>query len=320
MTLNVRKENKMHLPRQLPLVVILTVVLATTAQSSEKPLKAFILAGQSNMAGWGDSTELPDDLRKGHDRVLMFDDGKWQPLRPHAPAMQNQKRFGLTEFHFGPEVSFGHELAKAFPDETIGIIKYAAGGSSILAWKPDWTREDADRIGQGGRGSLYKILMDKVKQAQEARTIEIVGFIWQQGGRDMTKVDVAKEYLDNLKSLVAAVRKDTGASDLKFLYGSPRSEGYPDDLSELVPREMKGRVGAQWVVKAQWDAQKEIPDSKMVIVRNLETYPKNVHFNTAGQMALGKLFAKAYLETVEFGSNQPLEVAPPADAPDTSQR
>ena len=58
-------------------------------------------------------------------------------------------------------------------------------------------------------------------------------------------VDVAKEYLENLKSLVASVRSDNGASDLQFIYGSPRSEGYPDDLSDLVPQEMKGRVGAQ---------------------------------------------------------------------------
>ena len=290
----------MHPIRLLPLATVLTVVLATTAHAADKPLKTFILAGQSNMVGWGDSTRLPDDLRKGNDRVLMFEDGKWQPLKPHAPALQNQRPYGLTEFHFGPEIAFGHELAKAFPDETIGIIKYAAGGSSILAWKPDWSKEDADRIGQGGRGSLYKALMGKVKKAQAKREVEIVGFVWQQGGRDMTKLDVAKEYLDNLKSLVAAVRKDTGASDLQFIYGSPRSEGYPDDLSDLVPQKTKGRVGAQWVVKAQWEAQKEIPRSKMVIVRNMETHPKNPHYNTAGQMVLGKLYAEAYLEIAQF--------------------
>ena len=112
----------------------------------------------------------------------------------------------------------------------------------------------------------------------------------------MTQEDTAKEYLDNLKSLVAAVRKDTGASDLQFLYGSPRTEGFPDDLSDLVPKKMKGRAWAQWVVRAHVDAQKEIPNSKMVIVRDLESHPKNPHLNTAGQLILGKLFAEAFLE------------------------
>lgn len=132
----------MHPIRRIPLAVVLTVVLATTVYA-DKPLKTFILAGQFNMVGWGDSTKLPDDLRQGNDRVLMFEDGKWQPLKPHSPAMPIQQPHGLTEFHFGPEIAFGHERSKAFPDETIGIIKYAAGGSSILAWKPDWSKADA---------------------------------------------------------------------------------------------------------------------------------------------------------------------------------
>ena len=283
--------------QRMPLLAVLTVVLATTVHAADKPLKTFILAGQSNMVGYGDSTELPDDLRKGNDRVLMFEDRKWQPLRPHSMAKQSHKRLGLTEYHFGPEIAFGHEMAKAFPDETIGIIKHAAGGTSLLAWKPDWNKADAARVGQVGRGPLYKALMGKVKQAQEERDIEIVGFLWLQGGGDMKKVDVAKEYLDNLKSFVAAIRRDTGASDLPFLYGSPRKEGDPDDLSDLVPELIEGRrPAAQWVVKAQFDAQKAIPHSKMMIVRDIEKHPKNVHFNTAGQMVVGKLFAEAFLE------------------------
>jgi hypothetical protein len=76
----------------------------------------------------------------------------------------------------------------------------------------------------------------------------------------MTKEDTAKEYLDNLKSHVAAVRRDTGAKDLQFIYGSPRSEGYPDDLSDLVPQKMIGRVWAQWVVKAQRQAPVPVDD------------------------------------------------------------
>ena len=143
----------------------------TLGYAADKPIKTFILAGQSNMVGWGDSTKLPDDLSKGKDRVLMFEDGKWQPLRPHQPANKGQKRVGLTEFSFGPEIAFAHEMAKAWPDETIGIIKFSIGGTSVLAWKPDWSKKDADRVGQGRHGSLYKKLMDKVEQAKKNRDI-----------------------------------------------------------------------------------------------------------------------------------------------------
>ena len=285
----------------LLLVVLLATAGMTPVLAADKPIKTFICAGQSNMVGWGDSTKLPNKLRKGNDRVVMFEDGKWQPLRPHEPAFGGQKKAGLTEFHFGPEIAFGQAMAKAWPDETIGIIKCAIGGTSLLAWKPDWTKEDADRVGQGRQGSLYRRLIDKIAAAKKARDIEIIGFVWLQGGGDMKKVDVAKEYLDNLKALVAAVRKDTGVADLPFVYGTVRNSdtGFvvPNDLSDLEPRVMEGQYpAAQWVLKAQFDAQKAISHSKMVILRDIERHPQNVHYNTAGQLAVGKLFAEAFLE------------------------
>ena len=138
--------------RHCKLVVVLMVLVQgqlASAESPSKKLKVFILAGQSNMVGWGDSLKLSDDLKNGNDRVLMFEDGKWQPLRPFKEAMENQKKFGMTEFSFGPEIVFANEMAKAWPNETIGIVKLAFGGTSILTWKPDWSKEDADRVGQG---------------------------------------------------------------------------------------------------------------------------------------------------------------------------
>jgi len=283
------------------LLLAVAVWFASPTHAADKPVKTFICAGQSNMVGWGDSTKLPDDLRKGNDRVLMFEDGKWQPLRPFEPANQGQRKAGLTEFHFGPEIAFGHEIAKARRGETIGIIKLAVGGTSLLAWKPDWSKEDADRVGQGKLGPLYRRLMEKVEQAKEARDIEIVGFLWLQGGGDMKRVDVAKEYLGNLKSLVAAARKGTGAADLPFVYGSARQEGIPDDLTSFQepPELPPGRPGAFLVLKAQFDAQQEIPRSKMVILRDIEKHPANVHYNTAGQLEAGRLFAEAFL--AEYG-------------------
>jgi hypothetical protein len=287
----------------LSLVLALAIYPGIFAAPSPagKPIRAFILAGQSNMVGWGDSTKLPDELRRGNDRVLMFADGQWQPLRPHAPVIDLMRRVGLTEFSFGPEISFGHEIAQAWPDETIGIIKLAFGGTSLLAWKPDWSKESADRVGQGNWGSLYRKLLEKISQAQESRKIEIIGFLWLQGGGDMKNVDVAQEYLTNLKAFVAAVRKDTGVADLPLVYGSSRSRdpGFdlPDDLSKFEPQVVTGTYpAAQWVLKAQFDAQREIPRSRLVILREVETHPRNVHYNTEGQLATGRIFAAAFLD------------------------
>jgi len=277
------------------------ILLASQAlQAADRPLKVFILAGQSNMVGWGDSTKLPDDLRNGNNRVLMFENGKWQPLQPIRKAQKNQEKLGMTEFSFGPEIAFGHEMAKAWPDEKIGIVKFAIGGTSILTWKPDWSKEDADRAGQGQFGSLYKKLLEKVEQARTAQEIEIVGFLWEQGDGDMKNVAVANEYLGNLKSLVAAVRKDTSVPDLPFLCGSVRRTEDPDDISDLIPQRVDGPYPAvEFILKAQWDAQEEIPHTRTVILRGIETHPMNVHYNTAGQLEVGKLFAKAFISQLE---------------------
>jgi len=35
--------------------------------------------------------------------------------------------------------------------------------------------------------------------------------------------------------------------------------------------------------------------SWMVILRNIEKHSKNVHYNTAGQLVVGRLFAEAFL-------------------------
>ncbi len=283
-------------PCAIALVLLLTIAAIT--QAVDKPIKTFVLAGQSNMVGWGDSTKLPEVLRNGSDRVLMFENGRWQPLRPHEKVNRNQQRFGMTEFHFGPEIAFAHEMAKAWPDETIGIIKHAVGGTSVLTWQPDWSKEEADRVNQGQLGSLYKRLMRKVNEAKETRDIEIVGFLWLQGGGDMKQVDIAKEYLGNLQEIVLAVRNDTGVSDLPFYFGSPRQQGIPDDLSDLKPELMEGRYpAAQWVLKAQFDAQQAIPHARMVILRDIEKHPMNVHYNTAGQLEVGRLFASAVRNT-----------------------
>ena len=273
---------------------------AEEAAPSGKKIKVFIMSGQSGMAGFGRSHELPDSLRKGNDRVLMFEDGRWQPLRPfHVYPESLRKKFGLTEFSFGPEIGFAHAIAEAWPNETIGIVKQAAGGTGVLAWHPNWTKEQADRTKNAGRGNLFKALTNKVNAACAARDCELVGFMWLQGARDMSFVDVAKEYLPNLKAMVDGVRKEVGAEDMPFIYGSkrPSAANLPDDLSDMVPTVVEGnRPGALWVLKAQWDAQKAIPNAKMVIIPDLEQHPEDFHLSTAGNLEQGRILAEGYLD------------------------
>lgn len=296
---------KQQLIKTINLIVILLFAVNLSyaqqeAPTSNKKIKVFILSGQSGMAGFGNSTTLPDAMRKGNNRILMFEDGEWQPLRPfNVYPEQLMKKFRLSEFSFGPEISFAYAMAEAWPNETIGIVKQAAGGTGILAWNPNWTAEQADRTKNAGRGNLFKALTDKANAACASRDCELMGFVWLQGARDMQFVDVAKEYLDNLEVMVAGVRKEVGAEDMPFLYSSnrPSAANLPDDLSDMVPTVVEGnRPGALWVLKAQWDAQQTIPNAKMVIIPDLEQHPGDFHLSTAGNLEQGRILAEGYLD------------------------
>ncbi len=189
-------------------------------------------------------------------------------------------------------------MAKAWPHETIGIVKQAKGGTGILAWSPAWTKEKADLTGDAHKGNLWKELTAKVRDARESADCEVMGFVWQQGGKDMQRLEAGKAYLENLKALITGLRKETGVADLPFVLGSYRMGDIPDDLSSIDLKKLGvkyGRSGAAYVLQAQWDIQKAAPPCKMVPLRDLERHPADVHYNTNGQLELGRLFAEGYL-------------------------
>lgn len=261
--------------------------------AKHKRIKLFILSGQSNMVGQGASYQLDDAAKRGNGRVLMFEQGKWQPLRP-------------LKKNFGPEIAFGGRMAQAWPDETIGIVKQAVGGTGVLAWNPNWTAEQAARTGDARKGNLWKALTGKVHAACAAADCEIVGFVWLQGGKDMLKVDTGKEYGDNLSALVQGIRREFDVPALPFVLGSYRAKGMPDDLSGMAEKvkSLTARKGAYYVLQAQYEAEKKLAPANMVPLVDIERHPNDVHFNTAGQLKTGKLFAEGYLELVEKPNHQ----------------
>lgn len=270
-----------------------------TESSEKKKIKVFILSGQSNMVGWGEDSKLPDNLSDGDEHKLMFENGKWQKLKPFKPANKGQTRYGLKGNTFGPEISLAEEISKSYPNETIGIIKSSFGGTGILAWSPNWTKEQADRTNDGRKGDLYKVLIDKVKAAQKEAEIEIVGFLWQQGGKDMTNLSLGKEYFENLKSLIEGLRKDLNLPNLPVFVGCSVSKETLNNIDKAQLEQIKkSRPGVEYVIRARFKAEEKIPNVKVVVASNLAKYPKNVHYNTNGQLKLGEHYAKSFLEFV----------------------
>ena len=121
--------------------------------------KVFILAGQSNMEGFGRVEELPESLRGELEGVYIFHAtpctdqssvsgaGVWSLLRPgHGTGFKHADGKNEYSDRFGLEVSLAHALQSAMPGRKIAIIKYARNGSSIAieaagqwgCWDPDF--------------------------------------------------------------------------------------------------------------------------------------------------------------------------------------
>lgn len=73
------------------------------------------------------------------------------------------------------------------------------------------------------------------------------------------------------------------ARDLPFIFGQvdPPADRYP---------------ASEEVRNAQRAAERLIPRSKMVSTEGLAKHDDQLHYNTAGQLELGRRFARAYLE------------------------
>jgi hypothetical protein len=238
--------------------------------------RVFLLMGQSNMTGSGRAHELDAAFRKSHERIRIWANERWEYFVPTK--------------NFGPGVSMAHDLAAHWPNDTIGIVKVAIGGTGILAFAPDWSREQADRSGDGRKGSLYKDLMDALAAARQVSTFEVSGLVWKQGGKDMRKQDLAAEYKQNFAALVTRLRKDVERRELPVFVLTYHSV---DGVEQNRERLKTIRPYAYEVLRTQASVDKWLPHAVPVHHGKLPTHADGIHYNTEGQMTLGRMTARA---------------------------
>ncbi len=209
------------------LVAVASALLLTSFLAhaqNKKPLKVFILAGQSNMVGMADvetieaigldpatAPMLGDLLDKDgkpivHDQVTIC-----QPSKGEGDTLRPE-RFGRLEVGYaggkgtskvGPEFGFGIYAHKLL-GEPILIIKTAQGGRDLVndfrtpsAGPRDLTDEQVDKLKQANKlpGHQYRWMMEYIKKvlADPKRVCpdydpeagyELAGFAWFQGYND----------------------------------------------------------------------------------------------------------------------------------------
>ncbi|GJQ30416.1 MAG: hypothetical protein HBSAPP03_23000 [Phycisphaerae bacterium] len=234
------------------LIVVITAAMAlgALAQTREpQPVKVFILAGQSNMAGHAVVDLTGKDYNDGKGtlvailndpdkattyRHLRDEAGHWRTrddvlvrFRPeHGPLRVGPLSVGFTthegRHHFGPELQFGHAVGDAI-DHPVLLIKTAWGGKSLY--------EDFRPPSSGGTpGPYYTKMIAEVREAiaefrhdfpdSNARGVELAGFVWYHGWNDGCDPQRAvPEYEANLVNLIRDVRTDLGVPNLPVVIG-----------------------------------------------------------------------------------------------------
>ncbi|MEM7624140.1 MAG: sialate O-acetylesterase [Planctomycetota bacterium] len=247
--------------KSLVLLIFFTMV---PAFSWAAPISVYLLAGQSNADGRAENDGLQGALAMAQHDVLLYD-GSLRPLAPDSGR------------DFGPEVSFGRKLADA--EQTIAVIKYAAGGTSLYNdWKP-------------GTGTHYTTFTQVVANGLQALaaggyTPKISGFLWVQGERDARDGRSTAQYMSDLQGFVQAIQTAYGP-DLPF------------HLSRLSSGQINlPAASLQAVRNAQFNVSASDPSVFLINTDGMSLKDDNLHFDTPGQIALGEAFADSVLSVL----------------------
>jgi hypothetical protein len=231
-----------------------------TSLASEEIL-VFILAGQSNMRGRGEVHELLCTAP----RLIKVPEN----VEFHSTGTK-RSLFGERNLRwtFGPEVIFAHEISEAWPEQKICVVKYTVSGSDLASW---------------GK-THYDTLMGHVQAATKGKQVEYAGLLWMQGETDAESIEKSEQYFENLKALIQRTRRDLQSGHCPFLIGSLSASHRP---------------GCEIVREAQRKVTEIIAGTYLVSTEGLTTLEDNIHYDSKGQIELGRRFAKALLALEE---------------------
>ena len=252
------------------LLIVLLLVLSGCTRP-EPPL-VLLLAGQSNMEGHGRTADLNAEEAVWPSSARYFD--RWQELDP------------MGRNGFGPEVGMAQMLSAAMPGREIRLVKVAVGGTSLLDWAPRWDSTTAAITGHADAGPMYAHLMAAVDSVTAGENVEIGATFWMQGERDARFAEVGPGYGGRITDLVTALRSDLGQADLPFILGlvNPPADRYPAlDTVRAAQRSLADDDANVWLVDTD----------------DLSKLDDKLHYDSAGQMELGRWFARAYLKRGE---------------------
>ena len=222
-------------------------------------IHAFLLIGQSNMAGRGFMDELEP---VSNPRLKVLRNGRWQPM--YRPVNNDRKFSGVCLAE-----SFADAYSKTH-DVDVGLIPCADGGTCLDQW---------------AEGSLlYDHAVYQCRLAQ--RTSNIAGVLWHQGESDC-KPEMFRLYKERFETIMASLRKDLGLEDVPFLLG-----GLGDFLADCAKYpELKNYTEVNGILET---IAKENPMTGYVPATGLSGNLDNLHFSSAALYDFGLRYLDAW--------------------------
>ena len=251
--------------------VVAFVIADDLSAAAKRPLRVFVLAGQSNMEGQGvvdlDHPKyynggkgtllgvMQDPKKARLFRHLRDEDGKWvvrKDVFVRFVTRHGIKKGGLSigfagypgKHHIGPEFQFGHVIGDHLDDPVL-LIKTAWGGKSL--------HKDFRPPSSGGEvGEYYKRMLAEVKEGLSKlpaefpeltqRTPVLSGFVWFQGWNDMFNPQAREEYQANLANLIRDVRREWKSPHLPVVIGELGNGGPKAGKNMLKIRQAQASV------------------------------------------------------------------------------
>jgi len=222
------------------------VPIVTRQEKSQSKVRVFVLAGQSNMEGYGIIEDAENDPGSLIDVIQNDVDGSWSEIgeagnwntlegaymyfaRNEDPVKTNVTvGQGAYPNLIGAELMFAHQMDD-FYDDPVLIIKTAWGGKSLAV---DFRPPSAE----GETGEFYNAMIQMVQDVTHnlgtefpdmgVSDFEISGFAWFQGWNDGESDSFLNEYESNLYHLVNDVRSDFGNPNLPVVIASSGQGGF----------------------------------------------------------------------------------------------
>lgn len=235
-------------------------------------LAVFLLAGQSNMVGFG---PLKDSTSKPHPRVfLLGNDYQWkQATEPiDSPANQVDTVSLDPNAQVGPPMAFARALVED-PDLVVGLVPCAKGGRPLYQFRK-----------QPGRDTLYGSMLHRANEARKMGTL--AGVLFFQGEGDANDAQKRPEtyggkWDEKFVEWVRDVRADLGDPNLPVVFAQLGTTASPQYV--------------RWQEVKNAQARVKLPRVAMIKTDDLPRRD-NTHFTTPSYEEIGRRFARAYRE------------------------